>query len=169
MNLYLRILQYVKPYKGTVILSLLSSIFYVFFNTFSLWMVSSLIRHIKPENNSSTEQISSNLSISQKLENSIHYLIGPGDQIHQLKMLCILLLISFFIKNIFYYLNNISLSFVQNNFIQDINIVYKHLQNLSISFYDKNKIADISSIVLRDVSQCVLHSLNLYKNLLTNL
>ncbi len=156
MNLYLRILRYVKPYKGTVLLSLLSSIFYVFFNTFSLWMVSSLIGTIiNPESQSATvtKQISSELSISQKLENSIHYLIGPGDQLHQLKMLCILLLMSFIMKNIFYYLNNISLSFVQNNFIQDIrNLVYKHLQSLSISFYDKNKIADISSIVLRDVS-----------------
>jgi ATP-binding cassette, subfamily B, bacterial MsbA len=151
MNLYIRILQFVKPYKLTVILSLLSSILYVLMNAFSLWMVSSLIGTIiNPEG--SNKVIASD-SLNGRFDVLISELIGPGDQIHQLKMFCILLLGSFVLKNLFYYINNISLSYVQNNLIQDIrNSLYKHLQKLSLSFYDNNKTADISSIVLRDVS-----------------
>ena len=151
MNLYIRILQFVKPYKLTVILSLLSSILYVLMNAFSLWMVSSLIGTIiNPEG--SNKVIASD-SLNGRFDVLISELIGPGDQIHQLKMFCILLLGSFILKNLFYYINNISLSYVQNNLIQDIrNSLYKHLQKLSLSFYDNNKTADISSIVLRDVS-----------------
>ena len=151
MNLYIRILQFVKPYKLTVILSLLSSILYVLMNAFSLWMVSSLIGTIiNPEGNN---KVIASDSLNGRFDILISELIGPGDQIHQLKMFCILLLGSFVLKNLFYYINNISLSYVQNNLIQDIrNSLYKHLQKLSLSFYDNNKTADISSIVLRDVS-----------------
>ena len=151
MNLYIRILQFVKPYKLTVILSLLSSILYVLMNAFSLWMVSSLIGTIiNPEGNN---KVIASDSLTGRFDILISELIGPGDQIHQLKMFCILLLGSFVLKNLFYYINNISLSYVQNNLIQDIrNSLYKHLQKLSLSFYDNNKTADISSIVLRDVS-----------------
>jgi subfamily B ATP-binding cassette protein MsbA len=120
-------------------------------NAFSLWMVSSLIGTIiNPEG--SNKVIASD-SLNGRFDVLISELIGPGDQIHQLKMFCILLLGSFVLKNLFYYINNISLSYVQNNLIQDIrNSLYKHLQRLSLSFYDNNKTADISSIVLRDVS-----------------
>ena len=151
MNLYLRILQFVKPYKPTVLLSLLSSLFYVLMNAFSLWMVSSLIGTIINPKENSNHIVSD--SLNGKFDGFISDLIGPGDQVHQLKMFCILLLGSFILKNLFYYINNISLSYVQNNLIQDIrNSLYNHLQRLSLSFYDKNKTADISSIVLRDVS-----------------
>ena len=120
-------------------------------NAFSLWMVSSLIGTIiNPEGNN---KVIASDSLNGRFDILISELIGPGDQIHQLKMFCILLLGSFVLKNLFYYINNISLSYVQNNLIQDIrNSLYKHLQKLSLSFYDNNKTADISSIVLRDVS-----------------
>ena len=120
-------------------------------NAFSLWMVSSLIGTIiNPEGNN---KVIASDSLNGRFYLLISELIGPGDQIHQLKMFCILLLGSFVLKNLFYYINNISLSYVQNNLIQDIrNSLYKHLQKLSLSFYDNNKTADISSIVLRDVS-----------------
>lgn len=120
-------------------------------NAFSLWMVSSLIGTIiNPQGNN---KVIASDSLNGRFDTLISELIGPGDQIHQLKMFCILLLGSFVLKNLFYYINNISLSYVQNNLIQDIrNSLYKHLQKLSLSFYDNNKTADISSIVLRDVS-----------------
>ena len=46
MNLYLRVLSYVKPYRLMVALSLLSSILFVLLNAFSFWMISSLISTI---------------------------------------------------------------------------------------------------------------------------
>ena len=151
MNLYLRILQFIKPYRLTVILSLMSSLFYILINSFSLWMVSSLIGTIINPNQK--KDLIETSSISQKFESIIDKFIGPGDQIHQLKMFCILLLISFVLKNLFYYINNISLSYVQNNLIQDIrNSLFSHLQKLPLSFYNRNKTANISSIVLNDVS-----------------
>ena len=62
------------------------------------------------------------------------------------------MLISFVLK-IYFIISIISLSYVQNNLIQDIrNSLFSHLQKLPLSFYNRNKTANISSIVLNDVS-----------------
>ena len=51
MNIYSRILNFVKPYKFMVFVSLISSFLFVLMNAFSLWMVSSLITTIMLPNN----------------------------------------------------------------------------------------------------------------------
>ena len=151
MNLYFRVLGYVKPYRIILILSLISSLLFVFFNAFSLWMVSSLISTIM--NKGASNIIDHNNSINNKLESLSSFLIGQGSQIEQLKMLCIILVISYFFKNVFFYINNISLSYIQNKMIMDIRSqFFKHMHSLPLSFFDKSKIGELSSILIRDVT-----------------
>ena len=96
---------------------------------------------------------SSDLSINDKLENMAHQLIGGGSQLEQLEMLCIILLITFILKNIFFFLNNASLSFVGNKMIMDVrNHLFSHLQKLPLSFFNKSKSGELSSIIMNDVS-----------------
>ena len=116
MKLYFRILKFIKPYRFAVIASLLSSLLYVTMNAFSLWMVSSLISTIMMPSKASADTLHvGKLSILEKMEEFANYLIGSGGQLEQLKMLCLLLFVSYVFKNIFFFLNNVSLSFVQNN------------------------------------------------------
>ena len=152
MKLYLRVLKYVKPYRLIVSISLISSFLYVIMNAFSIWMVSSLISTIMTSNKKHILP-SNNFSIYQKLENFAHKIIGEGSQLEQLEQLCIILIIAFFLKNIFFYINNVSLSFVQNKMIMDIrNQLFNHLQKLPISFFNKSKSGELSSIIMNDVS-----------------
>ncbi|SVD87055.1 uncharacterized protein METZ01_LOCUS439909, partial [marine metagenome] len=93
------------------------------------------------------------LSINDKLENLAHQLIGNGSQLEQLKMLCIILIVTFVLKNIFFLINNVSLSFVGNKMIMDIrNHLFSHLQKLPLSFFHKSKSGELSSIIMNDVS-----------------
>ena len=153
MNIYLRILKFVKPYKLVIFISLIASFLFVLMNAFSLWMVSTLISTIMIQDEKSSAPEILNEGLYYKLENFSQNLIGNGSQIEQLKMLCILLLASFIFKNIFYYINNIALSFVKNRLITDIrNQLFEHLNKLSLSFYHKNKTGEISTILFRDVA-----------------
>lgn len=153
MNLYLRVLSYVKPYRLMVALSLLSSILFVMLNAFSIWMVSSLISTImNPEGSHSTPIINAE-TLHGKLENLAVQLVGTGSQLEQLGNLCIILVVAYILKNIFFYLNNIAISFVQNRMIMDIrNQLFSHLQKLPISFFNKNKSGELTSIIMNDVS-----------------
>ena len=126
MKHYKKILAYAKPYTGTVLISLFFSFLYVIMNTSSLWMVSSLISSILAPNvltNPSTN------NIIQKLENYTLYIIGHGNQFEQLQMLCLLLFITFLLKNIFLYISEVTMAYVNNKMIMDIRRnIFEHLQ-----------------------------------------
>ncbi len=93
------------------------------------------------------------LSYNDKLEALTYQLIGTGSQLEQLKILCIILVISYFLKNVFFYINNVSLSYVQSRMIMDIRSqFFKHLHSLPLSFFDKSKVGELSSILIRDVT-----------------
>ena len=56
-------------------------------------------------------------------------------------------------KNIFLFINNVSLSFAQNRMITDIrDNLFKHIQRLPLSYFHKSKSGEIVSITFNDVS-----------------
>ncbi|MBL7023510.1 MAG: ABC transporter ATP-binding protein [Candidatus Marinimicrobia bacterium] len=154
MKLYLRILSFVKPYKVIAFLSIVASVFFVMMNAFSLWMISSLLSTImQPDKITKFSPITESSTLINKLEFYANSLIGGGSQVDQLKMLCLLLLGSFLLKNVFFYISNISLAFIQNRMIKDIrDDLFEHIQNLPLSFYDKSKSGELASIMIRDVA-----------------
>ena len=153
MNLYLRVLSYVKPYRLMVVLSLLSSVLFVLLNAFSIWMISSLISTIMNPGKGSAVISVQDSTLLNKLETLTQQLIGNGSQLDQLGQLCIILVISYILKNLFFYINNVSISFIQNRMIMDIrNQLFTHLQKLPLSFFDKSKSGELSSIIMNDVS-----------------
>tara|TARA_B100000401_G_C52787352_1_gene711541 strand:+ start:155 stop:1795 length:1641 start_codon:yes stop_codon:yes gene_type:complete len=85
---------------------------------------------------------------------SFESLINPGgDSIQALKTLCYMLIIIFFLKNLFFYMNNISLSYVQTKMIVDIrNKLFNHISSLPLSFFHKNKTGELTSITVNDVT-----------------
>ena len=136
-----------------VILSFASSLIFALLNVFSFWMISSLISTIMNPNSKLSGIQQSDLSIYDKLENMAHQLIGNGSQLEQLEMLCIILVVTFIIKNIFFLINNVSVSFVGNKMIMDIrNQFFSYLQRLPLSFFQKTKSGELSSIMMHDVN-----------------
>tara|TARA_B110000116_G_scaffold216589_1_gene193566 strand:+ start:263 stop:2077 length:1815 start_codon:yes stop_codon:yes gene_type:complete len=146
MKSYLRILSYCKPYKFMVFISILSSFLFALFNALSIWLVGSLITSIMMPNKSTLDDSSMFLSF----ENFIN---PEGDPIQALKILCFMLVLIFFLKNIFFYINNISLSYVQTKMIVDIrNKLFNHISSLPLSFFHKNKTGELTSITINDVT-----------------
>ena len=61
-----------------------------------------------------------------------------------IKVLCISIISVFTIKNIFLYIKNLSLSFIQFNIITQLRKkLYSHLHSLSLSFFDNNKVVSL--------------------------
>ena len=151
-----------------VILAMVSSLVFVFFNTFSFWMISSLISTIMNPGGNKIGIQNTDLSINEKLENLVHQLIGSGSQLDQLEKLCLILVITFILKNIFFFINNILFSFVGTKLIMDIrNQLFSHLQKLPLSFFDKSKSGELSSIMMNDVSNMQATIVTSVHNLVT--
>ncbi|MFC1620475.1 ABC transporter ATP-binding protein, partial [Candidatus Neomarinimicrobiota bacterium] len=70
-----------------------------------------------------------------------------------LARLCWLLLGIFLLKNVFFYLKNMSAGVIENRLIRDLrNNLFHHIQTLSLSYFDRQKTGEISSIILNDVT-----------------
>ena len=156
MKYFIKIFSFAKPYKLQIALSLLCSSIFVIMNTASLWMISSLLSTIL-----NPSKINAELSINSSKNSLITYfekltnnMLGNGDDIERLKMLCLMMLIIFLLKNIFYYLSNISINYVNHKMIMDIrNKIFSHIQSLPLSFFHNSKIGEISSITIGDAAK----------------
>ena len=116
MKSYLRILSYCKPYKLMVLASIVSSFLFALFNALSIWLVGSLITSIMLPGDEKAIKDDSFFSSFESFFNL------SNDPKEALGLLCLMLLITFFLKNLFFYINNISLSYVQTKMIVDIMI-----------------------------------------------
>lgn len=159
MTLYLRILSFVKPYSGQLAVALLASLFYVIFNSASIWLTASLVNTIFEEKPIVTEQVekpastNTSLNLNQKLKQQTKHLIYRDNPIDTLKVLCIVILVTFLLKNVFYYVQGLSMGFVNLKIIQDLrDRLYEQLNILSMSFFDKNRAGNLSSILINDVT-----------------
>ena len=150
MKTFLRILQFTKSYRAIMILSVIASIIYVLLNSISIWLIGTMLANVMGGNSLS---IVNPTTLNEHLNFFIQNLIGRGQQIDQLKMLCILLTIIFISKNILFYTSNLIMAYVQNNVITDIRVLlFKHISKLSLSFFNNTKISELSSILIRDIA-----------------
>ncbi len=153
MSTFLRIIKLTFPYKSTVCTAFLSSVLYGLFNAVSLWVVGSLIGTIMGVKENNLSELNESVSIHHKIDYYFDQLINSSNEIEKLKLVCFFLFISFFFKNIFYYINWVCISFVELKIIKNIrNSLYEKIQNLPLSFFDKKRSGELLSITLNDVN-----------------
>ena len=156
-NIYKRLGSLIIPFWPVLLLSTISGIIYVVFNSLSIWLTASLINNILTDFDqlvSGHMKSSQNInSLNDQLKYWTNEVILRQTPKGTLKVLCLTILTVFIIKNIFLYIKNIALTYVQFNLITGIrNKLYDHFHNLSISFFDKNRSGELTSIIVNDVS-----------------
>lgn len=124
MNLYLRILSYIKPYLPRLIAAAICTVLAAAGNLYVPWIIKDVIDKVLADKNADMLNI-----------------IAAG------------IIIIFFVRGVCFYGQNYLMSYVGERVIIDIrSAVYEKLQRLSVSFYDKNKTGTIMSYVTNDVS-----------------
>ena len=156
-SIYLRLGRLIIPFWPVLLLSTFSAVVYVIFNSLSIWLTASLINNILTdfdllvkEHAKSAQNIN---SLNDQLKYWTNELILRETPKETLKTLCLTILVVFVLKNVFLYVKNLALTFVQFNLITQIrNYLFDHFHNLSISFFDKNRSGELTSILVNDVS-----------------
>ena len=124
MNLYLRILKYVKPYKHILAAALLCTVLAAAGNLYLPWIIKDMVDKVLSEKDST-----------------------------MLNLIALSIVVIFIARGIFYYGQNYLMSYVGQHVVIDIRAeVFKKLQRLSMAFYDKNKTGTIMSYVTNDVN-----------------
>ncbi|MBN1465291.1 ABC transporter ATP-binding protein [candidate division KSB1 bacterium] len=180
MNLYLRILSYVKPYWRPVLAGFFFTLCFVLFNSISVWVSVDFIRELfrsETENRqmeinigaeasgeSREEWLSNELKkqrLYDKLNSAIQSILIQEDKYDTLKVICFVIFLAFFLKNISLYLHHIFFYFAQLKIVIRLrNDLQQKLLRLPLSFFHKRHTGNLTSVVFNDVNaiQTVLDS-----------
>ena len=152
-----RLFRMVVSYWPLLIVSTISAFIYVAFNGLSVWLTASLFNNILTDFedlviNQNTLR-NAKYTLNDQLKYWTNELILRDTALNSLKVLCYTIIGSFLFKNIFLYIKNITLAYIQFNLITNLRVrLYAHLQRMSMSYFDKSQSGELSSIVLNDVS-----------------
>ena len=153
-----RIIEFVKPEWLFMTISVINGLFFVVFNAISIWLTASLVNNVLIDFDKLLQNQAELLAkefptINEKTKILVNEFILRDTNIETLRVLCFSIVFIFLLKNIFLYLKNISMSFVQLRIVTQLrNRIYAHLQSLSLSFFYKRKSGDLSSVIIHDVT-----------------
>jgi subfamily B ATP-binding cassette protein MsbA len=166
MKTYIRILQYVKPYWKHLLLSVVFTILFAVFSAVSVYLTIPLLDTLFQE--SAKTQVVHQPSAVDKtiaifpewiihLKDNIVYsfnnFVFNGDKIHVLFNICLLVLISFLLKNIFGYLQAYFLALTEFASMKDLrDDVYQHLHELPMSYFKQERVGNLISRLTNDVT-----------------
>jgi subfamily B ATP-binding cassette protein MsbA len=135
-----------------------STLFYVVFNTLSIWLVAPVLNIIFLPNKSTespqAEVLTGGLrGMYDGLKQWSWELLGGGDPLEVLPRLCIALVVVFMLKNLFAYLQLHFVSYVEQRMIKDLrDRVYAHVIRQPYKFFDRSSTGELMSAVMNDVN-----------------
>ena len=165
MKTYFRILKYVKKYWKHLSVSVFSTILYSLLNGATIYMTIPLLdtlfqqRDKEPATQSAAVERSTSImpdwliNFGNDLVNRFNEFVFAGDITEILIRISGLILITFFLKNVFGYLQAYFLAFVEQGVIRDLrNEAYRQLHKLPMSFFKNERTGDLISRITNDVT-----------------
>jgi ATP-binding cassette, subfamily B, bacterial MsbA len=189
MKMYLKILRFLKPHWKLILLAVGLSFTYVTFNGISLWVSVDFIQEIfTPETGGSgavpdapsvqssrpapsasapassamenVQRLKKQLKLTDRMKTVVRrYLVRP-DRDDTLKLVCLVIFISFLIKNTAFYFKRIVTLYIEQRVVTSIrDRIYQSLMRLPVPYFDKRHSGTLNSVVFNDV-----HAMNVVLN-----
>lgn len=155
MHYFLRIIKYIKPYSYYAILNIISNIISVLFSLVSLTMIIPFLgilfeTHEKVYN---PRPISFNAEVlKENFYAIISSTIDEKGKLEALLFICILVLATFFFRNIFRYASLYFLTPIRNGIVHDLRMdLHKKLISLPLPFFTEKRKGDLTARLTSDL------------------
>jgi len=164
INLYLRIIAYLKPYYKHIIGVLICNLGFVISSMLTVWMVAPVISVIFQDfDKQQVEQVVettpaegadvSFFNLNEWLKENIQGIIPTGEPVETLKWLCIFVVLIFVVKNIFNFAEHFWITYVEQRVVKDLREqLYESIIYQSMSFFHKHKTGDLISNITNDIN-----------------
>jgi ATP-binding cassette, subfamily B, bacterial MsbA len=154
------LLSHVRPFLKYALLNIFFNILTVIFGLFSLTMVVPFLQILfKPETAVNVPAVLPEFSFDKDVILTIFYyhlntLVGGSDTQKALLVVCFIIVVMFFLKNITRYLAMYYLAPVRNGVVRNLrNQVYRKILILPLSYFAKEKKGDIMARISSDVQE----------------
>ena len=146
------ILQYLSRYKGKIVLYMFFNILSIVFGLISLGMLSPFLEILFKEGAPATQQVTINSNAIGGLKNLLVEVIRTHDKSTVLLVICLLIVISTFLKNLFYYWSSYISSPIRSATITFLrNDVYEKILALPIGYFTERRKGDLISRMTNDI------------------
>jgi subfamily B ATP-binding cassette protein MsbA len=157
MKRFSTILKYLKDQTGSVVLYILFSLLSVVFSLFSLAMLAPFLQLLFSKEKLMTAAPVFRFSASGMLDYFKYYLstlMLEHNEIYALGAICVVIIISIFLKNCFYYLAYRVLGPMRNRIMQQLRAdLYAKILELPIGYFTEQRKGDITSRMSNDVNE----------------
>ncbi len=154
MNLFRRIFKYIKPYRKDLILANIFTVLVVIFSLLSVMMLFPFIDLLFNEasKNVQTKDITSIFDLKDIITFYLAKIVSQYNRLDVLKILCLLILVTFFLKNLFTYLQTYYMAVVEQGILKDLRFdLYRHYLELPLSFFTEERKGNLISRIINDV------------------
>lgn len=157
MKNIIKVLRYVIPYWGFSLLNILFNLLATAFSVVSLAAIIPILRILfkleKPLETVGPLEMNAD-SILENFNYLIGTYIGRYDELTVLAMICGVLIVMFFFKNLFRYLAMYYIAEVRNGVVRDMrNSLYEKILILPLSYYSEKRKGDIIARMTGDVQE----------------
>ena len=156
MKTYFRLLSFAKPIEKFAIPYIIATLLSVFFNTFNFTLLSPLLETLFVKSNGGKpglmDKIPGTFNFLSKFKNYIDASIASNGKVETLQIVCLVILISVLLSNLFRYLSQ--------RFMEDLRVhtllnlrktVFNNVMDLHIGYFNNERKGDIISKVASDV------------------
>jgi subfamily B ATP-binding cassette protein MsbA len=158
MNYFKEILRYAKPYKSYGILNIICNVFFAFFGALSFISLIPMLDVLfdKTQQVTTKPEWTGILDLISYIKGSMGFYLSSeiGDKETALLLVIGLVLVLFFLKNLFGYLGMYFIAFLRNGVLRDIrNDMYSKIVHLPIAYFSEKRKGDVIARTSADVLQ----------------
>jgi ATP-binding cassette, subfamily B, bacterial MsbA len=162
MSIYRRVLKYLRPYWLKLAASMACSIFFSLFSGMSIYLMipllETLFRPSAPMLPATMTQTGTSImpdwlvNFKDGIAHSFQSLVFRPDPADSLLTICFIVVIAFFFKNIFGYLQSNLMVAVEQGLIRDVrNALYRHIHALPLAYFSNERTGNLISRIMNDV------------------
>jgi subfamily B ATP-binding cassette protein MsbA len=156
MKLYWRLISYLKPHLKPYVAAIIFGALFAAMSGASLTMVVPFTKIIFEQDTNQSQISSQPIDYSKLLKldkETFVRLIGGNSKIERLGRFCILLVIIFLIKNIFFYAWSFLIVKVEMGVIRDLrDALFEHYQKLPLEFFHGHRTGELISRITNDIT-----------------
>jgi len=159
MNYFKKILRFAIPYKRFAVLNIICNVFYALFSTLSFLALIPVIRILFDQEERLVEkpEWSGISGAKDYFTGSFNYEIAQRvneDELSALMFICGIVVLLFFLKNLFGYLAAFFLTFLRNGVLRDVrDVLYDKIISLPVSYFSEKRKGDTISRITADVNE----------------
>ncbi len=159
MTYFRKIIQFAKPYKIYAILNIICNVFYAIFSTLSFIALIPVIKVLFDKTERVSEKpVWDGLShLKDYASDYFNFYVTQRvneDEVAALVFICGIVVVLFFLKNLFGYLSSFFLTFLRNGVLKDVrDSLYHKIIDLPVSYFSEKKKGDIISRITADVNE----------------